>query len=132
MESAVSAVFRSLGSAHRLQPSNASPSSMSQSTSRVLVSDANPLDDVPMEDISGPVVPAVVAPVKDFVQDRLWESFVSLVLSTRAFLTDKSYLSSRLAGRPLLLRLACNHDLYRRGTFQPMPAPITSSSRSTT
>ncbi|PIC43146.1 hypothetical protein B9Z55_003971 [Caenorhabditis nigoni] len=64
MESAVSAVFRSLGSAHRLQPSNASPSSMSQSTSRVLVSDANPLDDVPMEDISGPVVPAVVAPVK--------------------------------------------------------------------
>ncbi|CAO4360268.1 unnamed protein product [Caenorhabditis nigoni] len=30
---------------------------------------------------------------------------------------------NRLAGRPLLLRLACNHDLYRRGTFQPKPRP---------
>ncbi|CAO4384546.1 unnamed protein product [Caenorhabditis nigoni] len=30
---------------------------------------------------------------------------------------------NRLAGRPLLLRLACNHALYRRGTFQPKPRP---------
>ncbi|PIC41317.1 hypothetical protein B9Z55_008777 [Caenorhabditis nigoni] len=37
---------------------------MSQSTSRVFVADANPINDVPMEDASGPVVPAVVAPAK--------------------------------------------------------------------
>ncbi|PIC30166.1 hypothetical protein B9Z55_021505 [Caenorhabditis nigoni] len=65
MESAVSSVFRSLGSALRLQLPTASPSPMSRSTSRVIVSDANPLDDVPMEDATGPVVPAVVAPAKD-------------------------------------------------------------------
>ncbi|PIC30165.1 hypothetical protein B9Z55_021504 [Caenorhabditis nigoni] len=64
MESAVSSVFRSLGSALRLQLPTASPSPMSRSTSRVIVSDANPLDDVPMEDATGPVVPAVVAPAK--------------------------------------------------------------------
>ncbi|CAO4359886.1 unnamed protein product [Caenorhabditis nigoni] len=64
MESAVSSVFRSLGSAFRLQLPTASPSPMSNSTSRVIVSDANPLDDVPMEDATGPVVPAVVAPAK--------------------------------------------------------------------
>ncbi|CAO4372943.1 unnamed protein product [Caenorhabditis nigoni] len=63
--SSFDSIFDPIGSCQS-SPANvsSSPPPMSQSTSRVFVADANPINDVPMEDASGPVVPAVVAPAK--------------------------------------------------------------------